>query len=107
MKTVRVFFQSIIGLVFGVISSVALTPLFASITDGKGSVGFFVVALVGAVLAGGLHQLCDEHSGEAFYCLEQQSLHFQYPHLFFQASFRMLWSQVPQKPIRGTQRREA
>lgn len=50
MSIIRIFFQFIVGLVFGMASGLALSPLFASITDGKGVTGFFVAAFGIAVL---------------------------------------------------------
>jgi hypothetical protein len=50
MRVIRFFFQFILGLVFGMACGIALAPLFASISDGKGVAGFYVVALGVAIL---------------------------------------------------------
>lgn len=51
MKVVRIIFQIIVGVVFGIAAGLALSPLFAAISDGKGTAGFFVVFFVVTLLA--------------------------------------------------------
>ncbi|QIE44219.1 hypothetical protein G5B38_01000 [Pseudohalocynthiibacter aestuariivivens] len=51
MKVVRIVFQIIVGMVFGIAAGLALSPLSAAISDGKGTVGFFVVFFVVTLLA--------------------------------------------------------
>lgn len=51
MKILRITFQIIVGIVFGIAAGVALSPLFAAISDGRGTAGFFVVFIVAILLA--------------------------------------------------------
>lgn len=68
MKILRIIFQIIVGIVFGIAAGLALSPLFAAISDGTGTAGFFIVFIV-AILLGAFAPTVRRAFGRGFLIL--------------------------------------